>query len=115
VAVQKGKNPVATEEFFYLKRAKVEGYLQNGFADEHHWNVYMALIGADRVDRHLKSTQDQNADYLWPERRIIFELKNLEKDLTETEGFARRVVDAADTAGTRTERDQEITSVVRLY
>lgn len=55
-----------------------------GIADETHWNEFVPLANGKLVGPLIKRQGVKNADYLFPDARVIAELKVLETEFTHT-------------------------------
>ncbi len=55
-----------------------------GIADESHWNDFVQTIGGKLVASIIKRQGVENADYMFPDAKVIAELKVLETEFAQT-------------------------------
>lgn len=60
---------------------------ERGIADEAHIDRFIASIGGERLDVRFPNASFQNADYIFPDKKILIELKVLETEFGATDEF----------------------------
>jgi hypothetical protein len=62
-----------------------------GCANELTFNAFVEHLGGHRIDSLHPSPDVQNADYIFPQNKIIIELKTIENEVGSTEQFRQKV------------------------
>ena len=65
-------------------------------SDEAHWDDLVELTGGARLSPLINRPNVKNADYIFHQFETIAELKVLEEELTDHEGFSNKIRDALD-------------------
>src|SRR4051812_35944937 len=64
---------------------------RKGIADETHWNEFVLRAGGELVSPHIKRQGIKNADYMFPDSKVIIELKILQTEFSRTEQMLSKV------------------------
>ena len=67
------------------------GNIQKSCADELTFNSFVGRVGGLRLDTLHPSPEVQNADYIFPEDKVIIELKTLETEIGNTDQFREKM------------------------
>lgn len=97
----------------YLDSQSVRAFPQQG--DERHWDDYMNLVGAQRIDQLVSGPSFENADYIWPERKMVIELKNIYRELSDNDDFRDEIITVSNSKLDDDELGARIDSLIRKY
>lgn len=62
-----------------------------GIADEEHWVQFIPRVGGELVAPHIKRPGVKNADFMFPDARVVLELKVVVTELAHSEQMLARV------------------------
>ena len=63
----------------------------NGFANELTFNAFVERVGGLRIDTLHPNLDVQNADYIFPDEKVIVELKTIETEVGNTDQFREKM------------------------
>ncbi len=64
---------------------------QRGSATEANWDNFVEKVGGFKVSDRHPNPDFQNADYVFPEHKVILELKIIENEIDKTEQFVEKM------------------------
>jgi hypothetical protein len=63
----------------------------SGVADEEHWIQFIPRVGGELVGPHIKQQGVKNADFMFPDARVVIELKVVVTELAHSEQMLAKV------------------------